>query len=322
MKIRWGNRRFTFMIIPDANRSVIRLKFSERLFYIIPAVLFMLISITLSFYIIYLKNVATMDNLTIQLENQSKNFEHTVADKNQTIDQLQYELIELSQQAEQIQFKIEEVKRLEQEMKSIGGITSRNKTDASETDIMVTAGMGGQSIPVSVEDFSNLAQMTKSNYNLISGEMGELIESLSETKEQVLEVQRLLRITPNIWPTDTRKISSHFGIRRDPFNSVAGFHGGMDIGGDNNDPVYATADGVVVSTGYHPVKGNFIEMDHTRGLITKYLHLNKTNVKKGQSIEKGQEIGLMGSTGRSTGPHLHYEVLKNGENVNPMSYLK
>ncbi|MNG13333.1 Murein DD-endopeptidase MepM [compost metagenome] len=98
-------------------------------------------------------------------------------------------------------------------------------------------------------------------------------------------------------------------------------HTGYDIDGEYNDPVYVTAAGKVIAAGFDGEFGNYIIVDHTRGIETKYMHLNKILVKRGESVTKGQQIGLVGSTGRSTGSHLHYEVLKNGIQIDPKPYL-
>jgi murein DD-endopeptidase MepM/ murein hydrolase activator NlpD len=126
----------------------------------------------------------------------------------------------------------------------------------------------------------------------------------------------------NIWPTESKKITSRFGYRRDPFTKRKSFHAGIDIGGQINDPVYATAAGKVVAAGYQRAMGYYVAIDHGNGLQTRYLHLNKILVRPGSLVEKGQRIALLGNTGRSTGPHLHFEIIKNGQLVDPLSYLQ
>ena len=163
---------------------------------------------------------------------------------------------------------------------------------------------------------------TSHNFENLETEMNGLFGSLTLTKQQVKEAQQLEAITPTIWPTTSRTVSSIFGLRIDPFTKTTSFHNGIDIAGRLNDPVYATADGVVVSTGSDSTSGNNIILEHTARLRTRYMHLNKFLVAKGDSVKKGQLIGLMGSTGRSTGYHVHYGVIKNGETIDPRPYLK
>lgn len=118
------------------------------------------------------------------------------------------------------------------------------------------------------------------------------------------------------------KINNEFGFRRNPFGGRAyEFHGGMDIDGERGDMVIAPATGVVSEAGWKGGYGNMIEIDHGNGLKTRYGHLSKVEVEDGQQISRGQMIGLVGSTGRSTGPHLHYELRVNDRPINPRFFL-
>lgn len=118
------------------------------------------------------------------------------------------------------------------------------------------------------------------------------------------------------------KINNEFGFRRNPFGGRAyEFHGGMDIDGERGDLVIAPANGVVSEAGWKGGYGNMIEIDHGNGLRTRYGHLSKIEVEDGQQISRGQMIGLVGSTGRSTGPHLHYELRVNNRPINPRAFL-
>jgi murein DD-endopeptidase MepM/ murein hydrolase activator NlpD len=114
-------------------------------------------------------------------------------------------------------------------------------------------------------------------------------------------------------------ISSRFGYRRDPFvRSVRKFHSGVDFAVPRGTPVYAAASGVVKTAGWHGGYGRFIKIKHNGNIATAYGHLSKILVKSGQSVKKGQLIGKVGSTGRSTNPHLHFEIRKGSKRVNPL----
>lgn len=127
--------------------------------------------------------------------------------------------------------------------------------------------------------------------------------------------------TPTIWPV-VGKLESGFGGRRNPFGgSSYEFHSGQDIDAALGDPVVAGASGVVTFVGVQNGYGNLVVIDHGGGLTTRYGHLSHIDVSQGQSVERGQFIARVGSTGRSTGPHLHYEVRINDEPVNPLQYL-
>jgi murein DD-endopeptidase MepM/ murein hydrolase activator NlpD len=117
------------------------------------------------------------------------------------------------------------------------------------------------------------------------------------------------------------KMNSEFGYRKDPFNSRIGFHSGVDIEAKYGDPVVATADGVVQKTGWQGSYGKIVVIQHDDGFETIYGHLSNISVEEGQIVKVGEEIGKAGSTGRSTGTHLHYEVIKDGKRVNPSNFL-
>ncbi len=117
------------------------------------------------------------------------------------------------------------------------------------------------------------------------------------------------------------KINSEFGYRKDPFRSRVGFHSGVDIDAKFGDPVVATADGTVKKTGWQGSYGKTIVLQHEEGFETIYGHLSKISVEEGQKIKVGEMIGRAGNTGRSTGTHLHYEVIKDGTRVNPSNFL-
>lgn len=126
---------------------------------------------------------------------------------------------------------------------------------------------------------------------------------------------------PSIWPV-MGPLRTGYGMRNDPFGGPSvEFHKGQDISAPTGTPVNATADGVVVIAGWVRGYGNGIYIDHGNGISTRYGHLSRIDVVVGQNVKKGQHLGLVGSTGRSTGPHLHYEVRINGQAINPLSYL-
>jgi murein DD-endopeptidase MepM/ murein hydrolase activator NlpD len=117
-------------------------------------------------------------------------------------------------------------------------------------------------------------------------------------------------------------ITSRFGKRQDPLNNKSAYHTGIDFRGKRGEPVYATADGVVKKSFRNGGYGNFVVIDHGNGYTTAFAHLQKYVVHKGDRVERGQLIGLIGNTGRSTGPHLHYEVALDNKPINPYSFLK
>jgi murein DD-endopeptidase MepM/ murein hydrolase activator NlpD len=126
---------------------------------------------------------------------------------------------------------------------------------------------------------------------------------------------------PSVQPVSSLRFTSNFGIRSDPFQGTARMHAGVDIPGPVGTPIYATADGVVAESGRRGGYGNCIEINHGKGIATRYGHMSKLLVDANTRVRRGQLIGLMGSTGRSTGSHLHYEVRIDGHAVNPLPFL-
>jgi murein DD-endopeptidase MepM/ murein hydrolase activator NlpD len=126
---------------------------------------------------------------------------------------------------------------------------------------------------------------------------------------------------PSVQPVAHLSFTSNFGVRSDPFRGTAAMHAGVDIPGPTGTPIYATADGVVNHAGRQGGYGNLIEINHGKGITTRYGHLSKIIISDNARVRRGQIIGLMGSTGRSTGPHLHYEVRIDGSAVNPIPFL-
>lgn len=126
---------------------------------------------------------------------------------------------------------------------------------------------------------------------------------------------------PSVQPVQRLQFTSNFGIRSDPFRGTAAMHAGVDIPGPVGTPIYATADGIVDHAARQGGYGNMVEINHGKGIATRYGHLSKILVADGARVTRGQLIALMGSTGRSTGPHLHYEVRIDGHAVNPIPFL-
>ena len=144
---------------------------------------------------------------------------------------------------------------------------------------------------------------------------------LDTVRKGVETRQALAAATPSIWPLVSGWLTSSFGSRADPITGEPEQHAGLDISADRGTPVHATADGTVESAGFNGGYGNSILLDHGFGISTRYGHLSGYAISVGQTVKRGQVIGYVGSTGHTTGPHLHYEILMNGEPVNPLRLL-
>lgn len=163
-------------------------------------------------------------------------------------------------------------------------------------------------------------------------ELMEALDSLTnkiEQRQQQLELIHSLlskrSIADQVYiagrPIERGWMSSAFGRRSDPFTGRTSWHGGIDFAGKENSNVLATGAGVVVHSAARSGFGNLVEIDHGDGYLTRYAHLNKFLVSKGDLVQRGDVVGLMGCTGRCTGPHVHYEVLRNGRAVDPTRYV-
>lgn len=172
---------------------------------------------------------------------------------------------------------------------------------------------------------SDLVVEVARKLDIVASQLYIQSKSYDEVFAMAKNKSQMLACIPAIIPvkeSEIKQISSYFGYRTDPIYKVTKYHSGMDFAASPGTGVYATGDGVVVKVesnywGY----GNVITIDHGYGYKTRYAHLKKMEVKKGQKVKRGQLIGTVGSTGKATGPHLHYEVLKNDEAVNPLHFF-
>jgi len=188
------------------------------------------------------------------------------------------------------------------------------------------AGFGGINRYKALEGFDNSQLIIESNKRIDILQKQIVVQSKSLDEIQILakEKEKLLAAIPAIQPVsneDLTRMASGFGMRSDPFTKARKMHWGMDFTAPRGTPIYASGDGVVVradsgSSGY----GKHIRIDHGFGYKSLYAHLYKYNVRKNQKVKRGDLIGFVGSTGRSQGPHLHYEVFKDGERINPINF--
>jgi murein DD-endopeptidase MepM/ murein hydrolase activator NlpD len=146
-------------------------------------------------------------------------------------------------------------------------------------------------------------------------------DAISTIEAEILQQSVLKDMLPNSSPVDVAYNSSSYGWRIDPFNGSKAFHEGLDFTANTGTPIRAAADGIVSSAERTPDYGNIVKINHGAGLETRYAHASKLLVKVGERVVKGQVVALVGSTGRSTGPHLHYEIRLNGNSLDPRKYL-
>lgn len=187
----------------------------------------------------------------------------------------------------------------------------------SPAEIKTPPGRGGALVsgrPLSMEELQQALQ----DLDLLTDQRTDLMTVV----ESRLFDQRLGKMMiPTQRPLSQGNLGSSFGWRIDPFTGRSALHTGLDFQADTGTPILAAAGGVVVTQEYHPAYGNMVEVDHSNGLITRYAHASRVMVKKGDLIKRGQKLGEVGTTGRSTGPHLHFEVLVQGVPQDPQKFL-
>lgn len=177
--------------------------------------------------------------------------------------------------------------------------------------------MGNSNSPMIIKTYKMLDEISWRSY----------IQSRSfdEVAEMAKNKERMIECVPAIQPISVKnlvRISDFYGYRKDPMNKVRTMHHGIDFAGPIGTPVYSTGDGIVLEAGYSfSGYGNQVVVDHGFGYKTRYAHLHKVNVKIGDKVKRAEMVGTLGNSGKSTGPHLHYEVLIRNSSVNPLNYF-
>ena len=232
-------------------------------------------------------------------------------------------------QKEQILYMARRIDQVTKEMNELSKLDHKLKVmvnlETGEGDEQFQ-GVGG-SDPALVDPKKALTKVDRQLVRAMHQSLDNLNSDINSSKEdkaglqEFLENQKiLLASTPSIWPAKGW-LSSRFGYRKSPFTGKKEFHKGLDISARMGAPIVASADGIVSFSGWDRGYGRVVAIKHGYGLKTKYAHLKKSLVKKGQYVKRGETIGLVGKSGRTTGSHLHYEVHLNGVPVNPLRYV-
>lgn len=266
----------------------------------------------------------TIGKLSGQVSLHEQAYEDMQHEKDAAIVHLQEQLFQLSEQADRLEGQMQQIRELENQLKTLAAEPEFSYEDTGNDGVRMlknSLALGGELRDVEKQRFDDFVDETFDRFEEADAEARKLVEQLELTKAALEAKVEELRTTPSIYPSDSRSVTSGFGFRRDPFTGRATFHYGIDFDGDTGDPAYATADGEVVETGSDSQKGRYVVIRHRDSLRTVYMHLNRIRVSTGDFVEKGDRIGDVGNTGRSTGSHLHYEVHEHGREVNPYDYL-
>lgn len=249
-------------------------------------------------------------------------------------------LSDLKQDLEQQQKELEDTKAIaEQRAKSLAlklatmqanlirlnalgeRLATMAELEPGEFDFSITPALGGPE-PLAVVTDSGSPPSLENLYDHLLGDMAASEEKLNLLEALYRETNYRKEITLTGRPVIKGWMSSPYGYRVDPFRGTTVWHNGVDFAGKEGAGVVAVASGIVIKSGLEPGIGNVLEVDHGEGYITRYGHNKQNLVKAGDLVSKGQVIAAIGSTGRSTGPHVHFEVFKNGRSVDPATYIR
>ncbi len=197
-----------------------------------------------------------------------------------------------------------------------------DRSSAAAEAALRKLGLNPRHVLASLDDRSAMGGPLIALWPSANGSIDPRFRRLGLSLARMDALQRGLQGIPQVIPAAGTQISSGFGYRSDPFVGSPAFHAGLDFKGPIGAPIYSAAKGRVAFVGQRPGYGNCVEIDHGNGLLTRYAHMSAFHARVGQSVIAGQLIGAVGSTGRSTGPHLHFEVRLNGQPVNPRPFLE
>ena len=304
------HRKISFFILSYTGSTVKQLTVSRRFLGIISACV--AIFVILSSFVVY-------DYYNIKTTFNKQELKSKVANQTNEIIVQRQQIKKFADEINTLKSKLVDLNNFEKKIRIIANIKKPTDHDS-------LFGVGG-SVP---EDLDSQVPL-KEKHNSLMREMHSQTRQLNlasinqekgfESLCKYLENQRnLLSSTPAIRPTKGW-ISSSFGYRTSPFTGLREFHKGLDIANRKETPIIATGDGTVTFTGSKGFLGKVIVINHGHGMVTRYGHLQKILKKRGENVKRGDTIALVGSSGRGTGPHLHYEVLLNGIPVNPKKYI-
>lgn len=294
-----GSSRLTMIIIPQSQEKTIRFSVSKTTLRVAALLVLLFVVVSAGIAAVYGAKQADYNKLEAIKEDSLR--------KDQTIELLDQQIKAIEQQQERLLSKQADIKKMM-------GV----QEDVPVTTESSGGGKGGsgptRDALVTGEDSYLMAQQIKNQLDLQEKELDELLAKVNNDKAY-------FRSLPNQWPT-SGEISSYYGWRKSPFGGRSeSFHDGIDIANDSGTKVCAAADGQVVFAGWQPVYGRTILIEHGHGFTTKYAHNSALLVEEGDRVKKGQVIARMGTSGRSTGPHLHFSIMKWDQTLDPLIYL-
>lgn len=245
------------------------------------------------------------------------------------VEKQEYEAFQMTKAKQETQLKQLEKATIEvqKEVARLNALESQIRDEMKKSGMkvpekVVTKAEGDAKGGPNYSNVSEVEILLKQNENLMHS-LKNSSTNLTKLHKTIKSENYRKKMTPDIWPLAGGYISSYFGTRANPFDGYSrDVHPGIDIAADYGTPVYAGADGYVVHAGWYYGYGKYIKIVHDYGFETAYGHLSSIDTSAGRNVKKGELIGYVGSTGYSTGPHLHYEVIRYGKQVDPMRYMK
>ncbi|MGB9819258.1 MAG: peptidoglycan DD-metalloendopeptidase family protein [Thermovenabulum sp.] len=297
----------TIMIIPHSDKKTVSFFLDSRKIKTIKYafLLFVLIIFIGGFHFFRYLNTLKAENYKL-LERNKKyaDMEDKIKEYNQQKKQLEEKIIEMEE-------KIARIEELENKLNKL----IKENTFNVEVNTLLTKKSSSLS---SRGDVNREELLTK--LKDLDEKLGEKENNLKNLSKALIQLQDKINSIPDIMPVQG-EITSHFGYRKSPFGKGKEFHDGIDISAPYGTEIKAAANGIVTFAGYKPGYGYTVILNHSNGIETAYSHVSKIIVRKGQKVSKGQAIALIGSSGRSTGPHLHFSVIHNGRLKNPLEYI-
>jgi len=296
------SRRYT-IVVADRHTGAVR-KFTLRVRRLIAAGVLAFVLPILVGYLLRERAASELTHLramNASLEQENSSFREATGTLTTEIESLQASINELGVRARIDPASARAMDKLPAQIRNQGG------TSIAGANALLMPDLAGMSSPDHV-------------FSMLQNVLSSLEGHLNLVQRAVEKREALLSATPSIWPIHGW-LTAGFGLRPDPFGSGADFHPGLDISAEKGTPIQATADGIVELAAPSGDYGNLVVVDHGFGLVTRYGHMSKFAVRQGQQVKRGDVIGYVGSTGRATGPHLHYEVLANGKLMNPLQLL-
>lgn len=306
------NRHFTLLIVPGESGKSLRWRVSQRTFFysMLIGLLLTLCSVFLAIH--YVQLLTESKELEI-LRSKSKHLSHQLQTAKRKIDEIDVRLLEL----DRMDKKIRALTSLSDESRGLAMDPLPEPNTYSKTRITPPRSLASS--------FSGLnldidAAIMASKFDMLDSSSRKQGKSLSNLLVYIRKQKSLLSITPSIWPA-RGWVSSRFGARVDPFTGRHTMHHGIDIAARLGSKIVAPANAIVRFVGINGSYGRLVVLDHGNGVLTHYGHLNDTFVRIGDEVSRGQRIAEVGNSGKSTGPHLHYEVRRNGVPVDPRRYI-